>query len=41
MKIMNECKRILDNYPISIIKTLNAELDEAVTVFENINQGGK
>lgn len=38
---MNECKRILDNYPISIIKTLNAELDEAVTVFENINQGGK
>lgn len=41
MAIMNECKRILDNYPISLIKTLNVELDEAVTIFENINQGGK
>lgn len=41
MGIMNECKRILDNYPISLIKTLNVELDEAVTIFENINQGGK
>lgn len=41
MEIMNECKRTLDNYPISLIKTLGVELDEAVTIFENINQGGK
>lgn len=41
MEVMNECRRILDNYPISLIKTLNVELDEAVTIFENINQGGK
>ena len=41
MKILNECKRILDNYPLSLIKTMNVELDEAVTIFENINQGGK
>lgn len=41
METMNECKRTLDNYPISLIKTLGVELDEAVTIFENINQGGK
>ncbi len=38
---LNDCKRILDNYPISLIKTLDVELDEAVDIFTNINQGGK
>ncbi len=41
MKTLNNCKRILDNYPISIIKTLNVDLDEAITIFETINQAGK
>lgn len=40
-KALQQCKSILDNYPISLIKTLDVELDEAVTIFENINQGGK
>ena len=39
--VLQTCKRILDNYPVSLIKTLNVELDEAVNIFENINQGGK
>ena len=38
---LNECQLKFHNYPISLIKTLNVELDEAVTIFENINQGGK
>lgn len=38
---LNECQSIFNNYPISLIKTLNVELEEAVTIFENINQGGK
>ena len=40
-KTLQQCKYILDNYPISLIKTLDVELDEAVAIFENINQGGK
>lgn len=40
-KALQECKSILDNYPISLIKTLDVELDEAVDIFTNINQGGK
>ena len=38
---LQTCKKILDNYPVSIIKTLNVDLEEAVAIFENINQGGK
>ena len=40
-EVLDKCYKILNSYPISIIKTLNVELEEAVTVFENINQGGK
>ncbi|PLX24218.1 MAG: hypothetical protein C0599_02780 [Salinivirgaceae bacterium] len=29
------------NYPVSVVKTLNYELDEVVEIFERINQGGK
>lgn len=35
------CQQIFSDYPISIIKTLKMELDEVVTIFERINQGGK
>jgi hypothetical protein len=35
------CYQLFSDYPISIIKTLNMELDEVVSIFENINQGGK
>ncbi|WP_306354109.1 DUF262 domain-containing protein [Flavobacterium sp. '19STA2R22 D10 B1'] len=37
----SNCQQIFSDYPISIIKTLKMELDEVVTIFERINQGGK
>lgn len=43
-RIYNEwinCKNIINNYPISVVKTLNYELDDVVEIFERINQGGK
>jgi hypothetical protein len=36
-----DCQQIFSDYPISIIKTLKMDLDEVVTIFERINQGGK
>ena len=39
--ILSECKTIFDNYPISIITSKNMSLEEVVTIFERINQGGK
>lgn len=35
------CHDIFINYPISIVKTNNEELDDVVEIFERINQGGK
>lgn len=35
------CQEIFDKYPISIIRTLDVDLEEAVIIFERINQGGK
>ena len=40
-EIWRDCQQIFADYPISIIKTLKMELDEVVTIFERINQGGK
>lgn len=40
-EILDKCYKVLNSYPVSIIKTLNVELEEAVNIFENINQGGK
>ena len=40
-KVLSSCKRVFDNYPISIIKSMDMSLDEVVTIFERINQGGK
>lgn len=34
-------REILTGYPVSVVKTLNYELDEVVEIFERINQGGK
>ena len=39
--IIKDCHELLINYPVSIIKSMNMELDEVVTIFERINQGGK
>ena len=39
--IVKDCHELLINYPVSIIKSMNMELDEVVTIFERINQGGK
>jgi len=36
-----ECQQIFTNYPISVVKSLNMQLDEVVEIFERINQGGK
>lgn len=36
-----KCRKILTEYPLSVVKTLNYELDEVVDIFERINQGGK
>ena len=38
---LSECKTIFDNYPVSIIFSKNMDLEEVVTIFERINQGGK
>lgn len=35
------CHEIFTNYPISIVKTSNEDLDDVVEIFERINQGGK
>ncbi|EDP95167.1 DUF262 domain-containing protein [Kordia algicida OT-1] len=40
-EVWRDCQQIFSDYPISIIKTLKMELDEVVTIFERINQGGK
>jgi hypothetical protein len=36
-----ECQEVFSNYPISLIKTLDMDLEQVVTIFERINQGGK
>lgn len=38
---IQNCHSILNDYPVSIIKSMNMDLDEVVTIFERINQGGK
>ena len=40
-KLIQDCHELLNTYPVSIIKSMNMELDEVVTIFERINQGGK
>ncbi|MCK9205728.1 MAG: DUF262 domain-containing protein [Salinivirgaceae bacterium] len=36
-----ECQEVFSNYPVSIVKTSNEELDDVVEIFERINEGGK
>jgi hypothetical protein len=36
-----ECQEVFSNYPISIVKSTNEEIDDVVEIFERINQGGK
>lgn len=38
---LSDCKMIFDQYPVSIIFSKNMNLEEVVTIFERINQGGK
>lgn len=40
-KVWRECQQIFSDYPISLIRTLNMDLEQVVTIFERINQGGK
>lgn len=37
----HECHEIFTHYPISIVKTINDELEDVVEIFERINQSGK
>ncbi len=39
--IWRDCQQIFTDYPISIIKSLKMDLDQVVSIFERINQGGK
>jgi len=39
--VWRECNEIFSNYPLSIVRTLNNNLDDVVEIFERINQGGK
>ncbi len=36
-----ECRSILSKYPLSLVEVEEKNLDEAITIFERINQGGK
>ncbi len=40
-EVWRECQQIFTDYPISVIKTLKMDLEQVVTIFERINQGGK
>lgn len=39
--VWRDCQQIFTDYPISIIKSLKMDLDQVVSIFERINQGGK
>lgn len=36
-----QARKLMLNYPVSVVKTLNYEIDDVVEIFERINQGGK
>lgn len=40
-KVFDKCLRTFENYPLSIIVVKEKELDDAIEIFERINQGGK
>ena len=37
----NRCVRVFHNYPLSIITVIDKELEDAIEIFERINQSGK
>jgi hypothetical protein len=39
--IWRNCQEVFSNYPISVIKSLDMDLEQVVVIFERINQGGK
>lgn len=40
-RTIRDCHNRLMDYPVSIIKSMNMQLDEVVEIFKRINQGGK
>lgn len=40
-KMINKCKDRFKNYPFSIVEVFEKELEDAIDIFENINQRGK
>ena len=40
-KAFRKCQRILTNYPMSVVEVKDVHLEEAIRIFERINQGGK
>jgi len=39
--VWRDCQQVFTDYPISVIRTLKMDLEQVVTIFERINQGGK
>jgi hypothetical protein len=39
--VFKNCQSILLNYPLSIVEVRDVHLDDAIKIFERINQGGK
>lgn len=40
-KSFKKCQRRIANYPVSIVEVVDKTIEEAVLIFERINQGGK
>lgn len=40
-KLFKKCQRRIANYPVSTVEVVDKTIDEAVLIFERINQGGK
>lgn len=40
-RVFKKCKTALNSYPMSIVEVKGKHLDDAITIFERINQGGK
>jgi len=40
-QVFEKCRRIFTTYPVSVIIVREKDLDEAIEIFERINQGGK
>ncbi|OGZ44795.1 MAG: hypothetical protein A2756_04985 [Candidatus Ryanbacteria bacterium RIFCSPHIGHO2_01_FULL_48_27] len=40
-RAFQQCSKLLDGYPISVVEVTDVDLEDAIKIFERINQGGK